>query len=237
VEPLTHSCRAPAEAASRRSPGAWPELRVIDGGDGAGGTGAPGAGDGAAAAAPSPSDDELLQAFRQGREAAFEELVRRHERRVRAAVRRYAERPDDVLDLTQRAFLRTLQAVRRARWLPLGPRPPFQALLLRIAVNLGKNHARDAGRWRRAPVEALDGVEVPAPGSARLEREEQARRMREAVGRLPRRQREVLTLRIDAELSFAQIAQALSITENNAKVHFHHATRRLAELVAGEDQP
>lgn len=225
VEPLGHTrTLAPARA---RAPG--PELRVIDGRDG------PEAG---GAAGPERSDEDLLRDFQSGDERAFEELVRRHERRVRGVVRRYAQRPEDVLDLSQRAFLRALQAARRARWLPLG-QPPFQALLLRTAVNLAKNHARDAARWRRAPLEALEGVAVPPAGSERLEQEERARRMRGAVERLPRRQREVLTLRIDAELSFAEIAEALSITENNAKVHFHHATRRLAALLAGrpEDEP
>ena len=62
--------------------------------------------------------------------------------------------------------------------------------------------------------------------------------MREAVLQLPRRQREVLTLRIDAGLPFAEVARTLGIDEGNARVHFHHAARRLAELVrdAGEDE-
>jgi RNA polymerase sigma-70 factor (ECF subfamily) len=51
------------------------------------------------------------------------------------------------------------------------------------------------------------------------------------VLRLPRRQREVLTLRVDAELPFAEIAETLSITENAARVNFHHATQRLRALV------
>ncbi len=196
---------------------AAPELRVIEGGDAA------------------RTDEELLQDFLGGREHAFAELVRRHERAVRAVARRYAAQPDDVLDLAQRAFLRALQSARRGRWLGLGRVPPFQALVLRIAVNLGKNHARDRARWARAPVEALEEVEVPPTGSARLERDERREAVRRAVLRLPRRQREVLTLRIDAELSFAEIARVLSITENNAKVHFHHATRRLAALVAQDE--
>lgn len=201
---------------------------MIDGGSGADPAGGSGG----------RSDQDLLRDFQAGDERAFEDLVRRHQARVRAVVRRYAERPEDVLDLAQRAFLRALEASRRARWLPLS-QPPFQALLLRTAVNLGKNLARDAARWRRAPISALDSLEVAPTGSERLEREERARRMRAAVSRLPRRQREVLTLRIDAELSFAQIAEALSITENNAKVHFHYATRRLAALLAEspEDEP
>ena len=216
-----------ADGHEHRPPRAGPELRVIDGGEQAE----------AGAKEAERGDAELLREYQSGSERAFEELVRRHERQVRGAVRRFAERPEDVMDLTQRAFLRTLEALRRARLIPFGPRPPFQALLLRTAVNLGKNHARDAARWRRAPVDALDAVQVAPTGSARLEREERAHQVRALVARLPRRQREVLTLRIDAELSFAQIARTLSITENNAKVHFHHATRRLAALVAEEDQP
>jgi RNA polymerase sigma-70 factor (ECF subfamily) len=64
-------------------------------------------------------------------------------------VRRYARDPDEARDLAQRAFLRAFQAARRARWLGGGP-APFRAWLFRIAVNLGRNHVRDAVRWRRA---------------------------------------------------------------------------------------
>jgi RNA polymerase sigma-70 factor (ECF subfamily) len=81
-----------------------------------------------------------------------------------------------------------------------------------------------------APVEEGErGGEPDAPEL--LSRAEDARRMRAAVVELPRRQREVLTLRIDGDLPFAEVAKVLGITENNAKVHFHHAVRRLRELV------
>jgi RNA polymerase sigma-70 factor (ECF subfamily) len=206
-------------------------------------------------------DDGLVRAFLAGDDDAFGELVRRHERTVLALVRRYAGAEDDARDLAQRAFLRAFEAAKRSTsrsFLRVGPvipsvaRPlgraksrdaqgergkviPFRAWLYRIAVNLGKNHARDARRWRRAPVEDAErAVEVLPPGSAALEREERARAVRAAVVKLPRRQREVLTLRIDAELSFAQIAETLRITENNAKVHFHHAAKRLKAIVAEE---
>ena len=72
---------------------------------------------------------------------------------------------------------------------------------------------------------------------AQLEAEELRRRTRQAVLKLPKRQREVFTLRIDAELPFAEIATAIGITENNAKVHFHHAVQRLKRLVAENGDP
>jgi RNA polymerase sigma-70 factor, ECF subfamily len=227
-----------------------PLVRVVDGdgGEGPGRLAGPGGRGGRAlrllrGGDAVQSDDDLLRDFHAGRESAFADLVRRHERAVRAVVRRYAERPDDVLDLAQRAFLRALQAARRARLLPFAKAMPFRPLLLRIAVNLGKNEARDAARWRRTPLEALAGAPggaaaaaVAPQGTAALEEAERARAVKAAVERLPRRQRQVLRLRIDAELPFADIARALGITENNAKVHFHHATRRLAAIVAGDGE-
>lgn len=180
-------------------------------------------------------DDALARAFLDGDDLAFTELVRRHERTVLAIVRRYAEDADAARDLAQRAFLSAFVMARRARWLRRGGPVPFRAWLLRVALNLGKNHARDTRRWRRAPVDAAEGaLPVPPVGASELERQERERALRAAVLRLPRRQREVLTLRVDAELGFAEIAGLLGITEGSARVNFHHAVKRLRDLVAGE---
>jgi RNA polymerase sigma-70 factor, ECF subfamily len=185
-------------------------------------------------------EEALVAAFLVGDDDAFGELVRRHEPMVLAIVRRYAQVPEDAKDLAQRVFLRAFEAARRS--LRKGPRAavPFRRWLVRVAVNLAKNHRRDALRIVRAPLEALDhagGVSTAANAPEVLALRERERRMREAVLRLPRRQREVLTLRIDAELPFADIASALGVTENAAKVSFHHATRALRAALAGEDRP
>ena len=171
-------------------------------------------------------DDVLVRAFLAGDDAAFGELVRRHERAVLSVVRRYARSPDDARDLAQRAFLKAFQAARRSRWLGRRGAVPFRGWLFRIAVNLGRNHVRDALRWRRAPADQAEDLPVAPVGTAAL-----------ALGPLERRQREVLTLRVDAELSFRDIAVVLGITELNARVHFHHAARRLRDVVAGEEKP
>jgi RNA polymerase sigma-70 factor (ECF subfamily) len=198
-------------------------------------------------------EDALVAAFLVGDDDAFGELVRRNERLVLAIVRRYAHTPDDARDLAQRTFLRAFEAARRA--LRRGGRRepvPFRRWLVRVAVNLAKNHVRDEARRARAPL-SLAGTAAGEPGArasvsqaeiaadapdplAAIARAEQSKRLHLAVLELPRRQREVLTLRIDAELPFADIADALGITENAAKVTFHHATKRLrAALATDED--
>jgi RNA polymerase sigma-70 factor (ECF subfamily) len=201
--------------------GKRPMLRVVPGGSGR-----------------DRKEEALLAAFLVGDDEAFGDLVRLHEKLVLSLVRRYARTPEDARDLAQRAFLRAFEAARRAlRRAPQGSLS-FRRWLIRIAVNLAKNHLRDETRFRSTPLESVeeDRLGTQPAGSAELERRERSDRVRRAVLSLPRRQREVLTLRVDAELPFAEIAESLSITENAARVSFHHAVRRLREIVQ-EDSP
>jgi RNA polymerase sigma-70 factor (ECF subfamily) len=180
-------------------------------------------------------EDALVAAFLVGDDDAFGELFRRHELLVLTIVRRYAPTPDDAGDLVQRTFLRAFEAARRSLRTAERSAIPFRRWLVRVAVNLAKNHRRDALRVVRAPLEDAGAELSVAPVAAdALVRREREVRMRAAVLRLPRRQREVLTLRVDAELPFAEIADALGITENAAKVSFHHATRALRAELAEE---
>jgi RNA polymerase sigma-70 factor (ECF subfamily) len=190
-------------------------------------------------------EETLVAAFLVGDDDAFGELVGRHETMVLSIVRRYAQSPEDAKDLAQRTFLRAFEAARRSLRRGTRNAVPFRRWLVRIAVNLAKNHRRDALRVLRAPLEEVEAEAEAARASAgdapdareALLRREAELRMRAAVLGLPRRQREVLTLRIDAELPFAEIALALGITENAAKVSFHHATRALRAALAAEDRP
>ncbi len=187
------------------------------------------------------ADAPLVRAFLAGDDRAFGELVQRHERAVLAVVRRFAagsRASEDVArDLAQQTFVNAFEAARRSLFLREGEPVPFRAWLMRIAVNLGRNHARQARRWRSAPAEDAHELPVEAAGSARLERGEADRAVRKAMEGLSRRQREVVSLRIDAELPFRDVAEALGITENAAKVHFHHAARRLRDAFGGGELP
>lgn len=172
-------------------------------------------------------EEGLLGAWLVGDAAAFGELVRRHEPLVRAIVRRYAATPEDARDLAQRTFLKAFENARRALDRGRANAVPFRRWLIRVAVNLSKNHRRDAARWTASPAEPHTlAAQEPSANDA-LERAQATARVRAAALRLPRRQREVLTLRIDAELPFSEIGEALQITEGSAKASFHLALKRL----------
>jgi RNA polymerase sigma-70 factor (ECF subfamily) len=189
----------------------------------------------ALAAAPALTDEELCRDFLAGDEAAFTTLVERHRTLIFSVMRRFARGPEDAADLAQQAFLRALEASGRvfSRWKPSSP-TPFRSWLVRIALNLAKNHARQGARWRPTVLtEADTAVDPTESAQDSLERRERERRTRAAVLALPPRQREVLTLRVDASLPFKDIADMLGITENNAKVQFHHAVKRLKAELSG----
>jgi len=174
-----------------------------------------------------PGDWELVTAHLAGDPYAFNELVRRYQRPVWRLSMRFARDPDEAQDLAQRTFLRVLDHAAELR-----PDQPFRAYLFRVAANLCKNHLRDRARLIfGVPLEAV------APEAEPLESKERRVRLRTMLARLPLRQRQIVTLRIDGELPFAQIAETFAITENNAKVSFHHAMKKLRALLAEEESP
>ena len=174
------------------------------------------------------TDADLLDAFRAGDVRAFEALVRRYQRPVLAIARRFARDLDDAEDLAQRAFINASQ--RAGGWRG----GTFKSWLFRIVVNLAKNHLRDIARFERSEEAQTREPEPTASDSEdRIARAQEQRLLREAVVRLPKRQREVLLLRIDGDLPFGEIARALGITEVNAKVNFHHALQNLKRLIQG----
>jgi RNA polymerase sigma-70 factor (ECF subfamily) len=187
-----------------------------------------------------PSDGDLCRAFLAGDRDAFGALVRRYQLPVFTVVRRFARSPDEAKDLTQRAFLQAFEAAQRTlpKLVATGGEVPFKAWVLRIAVNLGKNQARDGARWPLAPVEAIDATSSSRPvAHEALEKAEAEALTRRAVSRLPPRQREVFSLRIDAGLPFAEVAEVLGISEGNAKSHFHYAVKRLRDEVRALSAP
>lgn len=192
-------------------------------------------------ASPDPAieDDRLIREFLAGERRAFDALLLRHRDVVHALARRYTRNGADAADLAQRAFLKAFEAARRAFDSRAPGLLPFRSWLLRIAVNLAKNHVRDARRRPQVALDAVGELAIGAPTALQsLERRESENRVRAAVVILPKREREVFTLRLDAGLPFAEIGEILGITENNAKVSFHHAFKRLkAALDAADEVP
>jgi RNA polymerase sigma-70 factor (ECF subfamily) len=192
---------------------------------------------------PPPDTEELLARASRGDRAATNQLLERHRRRLRRMVgvrmdHRLAARVDPS-DVVQEALTDAAQR------LPgyLRDRPlPFYAWLRRLAWDrlaaLYRTHVRAARRsvTREEPpalpgesvVELADRLLAQSGGpSTGLRRQERRALVRRTLERLPERDREVLVPRQLEELSVAEVAAVLGISEKAVYARQLKALERL----------
>jgi RNA polymerase sigma-70 factor (ECF subfamily) len=179
---------------------------------------------------PEASRDEtlLVGRARRGDQAAFCELVERHQRRVYATALRIVRRHDLADDVAQEAFVRAWQSLSSFE---LGR--PFGPWIARIARNQALNALRS--RAERAeplpegPHEPVDPARDPLDSVLDGEAGDVVGR---ALACLPDDQRRVLVLRASAELSYQEIAEELGIAQGTVMSRLSRARQRLRELLA-----
>lgn len=192
----------------------------------------------APAGAAALSEHDLVERVRAGDAAAFELIMRRHNRRLfrlaRSVLRNAPEAEDVVQETYVRAFTRLDDFI--------GP-DGFAAWLARIAHNeaLGRVRGRDRVVSLHDYVSEHDGetdarrIETMTshqPDPERLAGNGELRRLLEdAIDALPDEFRAVFVLRAVEGMSVAETAEALSIRPETVKTRFHRARHRLQETL------
>jgi RNA polymerase sigma-70 factor (ECF subfamily) len=162
------------------------------------------------------SDEELMTCIARGDERALGTLVERHAGPTHAHLVRMTGNRDDAEDLLQETWLRVARAARS-----FDPARTVRPWLLGIASNLARDlHRRRAVRRRAAS-------EVPPVQQPAKDRRFETLALRERVGQLPDRLREVLWLRYYEDLDEAEMAEALGIPRGTVKSRLHGAIREL----------
>ena len=170
----------------------------------------------------------LLGRARQGDLSAFEEIVRRYQRRVYGVALRIVRSHAVADDVAQDAFLRAWQALDRFE---LGR--PFGPWICRIAANLAVNHVRSPVA-REGPLPEGHGETKAVQGSpldAVLDGEAQ-QLLHEALEALPAEQRAVFLLRAVEEMSYREIADALGLSPGTVMSRLFRAREKLARALA-----
>ena len=166
-------------------------------------------------------DRELVKRFQNGDEEAFDELVKRHYTSTLGLLSRLSGNSMDGDDLCQEVFIRVYRGLKRFK-----SQSQFSTWLYRISVNVANSHHRKE-KVRKLFFSGHEPENLPEVEPA--EPRELDPEMWDAIQQLPQKQKMVLTLRIFQELRFKEVAAILDMTENSAKVNYHHAIKRLKE--------
>lgn len=173
------------------------------------------------------ADADLIAAWQGGDERAAAALVRRHTVALSRFLASTGARGDELEDLVQEAFFRAFRSIDRFRG-----QAAFRTWLLAIGGNVLKDQRRRAARRKVVPLLDHDVVEPSGDPHDHAVAGDVERRLEEALRRLPPMQRNVFLLRAQQGLEYDEIAGALGSTPGAARVHYHHAVRRLKRYVS-----
>lgn len=172
-----------------------------------------------------------------GDDAAWEELVRVHSRRIYGLCYRFTGKDSEAQDLTQEVFLRVYRSLGSFR----SSEGSFSTWLARLTRNLLIDHYR---RTRNERV--TDSIEEQLPGSeGRTEEKfrstsrpdsvvagrEAGELLQAALSRLSPELRETIILRDLQEMEYREIADVLSIPEGTVKSRLNRGRAELARLL------
>lgn len=186
------------------------------------------------AARVAPEDErELVRLAQNGTPEAFEQLVRRHQRRVFAVVGSILRRREDMEDVAQQVFIKAYISIKQ-----FDLRSAFSTWLYKITVNecwdyLRKKRVRPLLYEADLSEEQVQKLEqfasagnVPASPSERAILGDMVEQL---LSRLSDEDRHMLLLKEVEGLSVHEISQALGLNVNTVKVRLFRARGRLVK--------
>jgi len=168
----------------------------------------------------------ILERAVAGDSAAFEQILKLHERRVLMLSWRLLGNIEDAQDSTQEVFLRAFKYLHR-----VDTTRPIEAWLVRITVNV----CRDFGRHRQR--RQLLSTEFQSPGVtsvdpyADLATGEQKKMLREAIASLPHKERTAFVLRDIEGLPTAEVAGILNSSETTVRSQISIARVKIRKAI------
>jgi RNA polymerase sigma-70 factor (ECF subfamily) len=175
------------------------------------------------------SDVELIHRVQSGETEAFDELMKRYAASIYKVTYSLTRNHADADDLSQETFIRAYRAISR-----FDEHYQFYTWVRRIAVNLCFNQLKRNKKFRFVPLPMGDGeaeavdIADPQPQAADsgLRRD-----LDQALTKLPADQRAVFVLRVDEEMSYVEISQALGIPVGTVMSRLNRAREKLRELL------
>lgn len=187
----------------------------------------------AMATAPAEVDHTLIERCLAGDNAAWEQVVRLHSRRVYNLCLRFTGNPVVAEDLSQEVFLRLYRNLPQYR----AESGNFTTWLTALTRNLLIDHYRRSRNDRRT--EAMDDAVAEVPATPRLSLDdlvwgrEAHEHIQRALCRLSPELREVVILRDLQDMDYKSIAAAVGVPEGTVKSRINRGRMELARHLRG----
>lgn len=175
------------------------------------------------------TDAEIIAQVLDGDREAFGVLVRRYQQMLYRHLQGMGIDHDTSLDLVQDAFVKAYTRLRECR-----DAAHFRAWLLRICRNRCLDHLKNVRRRSVSLSTLPNAARIP---SDHAEREQLARRLREALNALPPLLREAFLLKHDAGYEYDQIAAIVEASPSAVKMRVHRARQILRVLLSEGREP
>ncbi|HEX9081115.1 MAG TPA: sigma-70 family RNA polymerase sigma factor [Holophagaceae bacterium] len=174
-----------------------------------------------------------VEAAQTGDQAAFASLVRLFSRDVYGKAFSILKNHQDADDVVQETFIRVFRALPGFRF-----ESSFRTWLITIATRQALNYRERMGRDHESLDLPEEGLEHPAlrveETQAMALLDEEARRLLyEALPKLPRRQKEALSLKLQHDWKYERIAEEMGTSVGSVKAHIFHAIQSLTRHVKG----
>jgi RNA polymerase sigma-70 factor (ECF subfamily) len=183
------------------------------------------------------SDDlKLVADCLKGDNAAFGELVSRHQDRLYNTVLRLLDNAEDARDVVQESFLHAYQSLHAFKG-----DSRFFTWLYRIAVNTAISYKRKRKLvFRLQPagdgvgIDPVDPNEASRPSHA-LDMAEQEKRVHEGLARLSAEHRAVLVMKDMEGMKYEEMAEILDVPVGTIRSRLHRARLELREILLSEE--
>jgi len=168
-----------------------------------------------------PGIDPLVVGLAAGDERAFAVLYDRYSGRLYRTAMGMLGRREDAEDTVQEVFMAIMQSRQSMT--------NVQDLTAYLFTALRRAAGRCAARKARRPVQSETAISEAEASTAQCNDcvSPYSERLDRALLALPTEQREVVALKTDGELTFAQIAQVLGISINTAASRYRYALEKL----------
>ena len=179
------------------------------------------------------SDRDLIRAYREGDERAFETLLNRYQSGVFSKIVFVVRDHEVANDLFQDTWIKVVKVLKSGKYVEEGKFGPW---VMRIAHNAAIDHFRRNRKKRMVrPTDEFDIFDTLAHDAPNamdtMVQEEVLAELRQLIPALPEEQRAVVKMRLEQQYSFKEIAEETGVSINTALGRMRYALINLRRMV------